>query len=104
MSSHLYHQLFKPRGLYAPEGRQCAGEDVLCSDRVGVSLVVAADTQKILSTAIQLTTPSTHGARPRSVGRIDSNKPNTVRLSLIFDPVEYSSVEPGCNGSFITAA
>ena len=98
MNSHLYHGLLKPRGLYTPEGHQCSGENVLCSDRIGIGDVATLDTQEILSTAIQRIARSTIRARSRSIGRIDANKPNTVRLGMMFDPGEHSSIEPGCNG------
>ena len=98
MNSRSYHRPFEPWGLYTPKGRQCASEDILCSDRIGIALVAASDTQKILSTAIQRIAPSTTRACSGSIGRVHSNKQNTVLLGFVSDSVEHSPIEPGCNG------
>ena len=98
MNSQSFHRPFEPWRLYAAKGRQCAGENNSAADRIGVRCVVASDTEKYLSTAIQLVALSTLRAGRGTVrGRI-GKRMNTVLLSLHRCPIQDSTIYPGCNG------
>jgi hypothetical protein len=84
----------EPGGLYAPQSRQRASENCLCSDRIGVTCATTDDTQKFLSVAVFFMHRSAVGTGSGSVGRIYANKQNTVLLCFVFDPVEYPPVCP----------
>src|SRR3990167_5788472 len=98
MNSHLYHGPFEPGGLYAPQGHQCANEDVLRSDRIGVTVIATGDTQKILSTAIQRISPFTCGAVLRRVGRIVMDNENVSLFRFAADPVKHAAIQPRRDG------
>jgi hypothetical protein len=100
MNSHLSHSLLELGGLYAPQSRQRASENVQCADVIGIAGVATGHTPKFLSAAVVLSHRATgrDGACPRSIGRIDANQPNTVRCRAVFDPGEYLAVGPRCDG------
>lgn len=99
MNSHLYHDLLRPWGLYAPKNRQGTNEDVRCSDKVGIRCVAATDTTKLLSLAIILRHLATEltGTLPGGIGRRHRHKQNTVLLRFGLYPVEHLPVCPGCH-------
>ena len=65
MNSQILHRLthipLKLRGLYTPESRQGASENVLCADGIGIGGVTTMPTQKLLSLAVVLVHRTTLG-------------------------------------------
>lgn len=96
MNSLPSHHLFEPRGLYAPEKPEGSGKDILCANEVGIGFVATAYTDEILSPSTVLRHRAANRASPRSVGRVNYHKTNTVLLCLASNPVENLAVYPRC--------
>ena len=94
VDSQLSHQAIGLGGLYAPQSRQRASENILCAEGIGIAFVTTGYTQKLLSAAVVLSRRATSETFPRGIGRIDADKPNTVRLRGVLDPVEHLAVYP----------
>jgi len=95
---------FSPRGLYAPECRHGTSEDVPCADKVGIAAVIAANAPEHLSRAVAPILRTTFGAGTGRASRIDSDKPHTVILCQLLDPLSHAPVCPRSGGFAETLA